>query len=569
MWQFIQFSYILRLPDEQNIKMKFRLLLFGSIFLTIASIFAQDDFLRGKLVDAQTSEPVIFATIGVKGKAVGVVSNMDGSFRIPEKFKYYGDTLEISSMGYKKRQIPISTLPKDQVRRIYLTPGVFELQEAVVQGKRKRKLSARAIVRRAIKNIPNNYPISSFSTVGYYRDYQLKENEYINLNEAIIEVYDSGFHTVDSSTSKSRIYEYRFNTDFERDKLADNPYNYINREKIIKDAYLPDYNGNEFSILRVHDAIRNYNLGSYSFIDQFDKDLLRNHTFSREGNTYVDGVPLYQIQFQRENTNHLAIGTLYISHGDFAIYRLKYSVYNLERKESKQVLDKVEEPSQLLFEISTEYQKKMGKMYPHYISFHNEFQLLKRSEFRVVEVFWNSKKQRFDVLFNKEPDKKDALVPENYSVVYKGFSTMPQSPKGYKLNFRLVISCSDEGNFLDPKAVNCKNEIRLYPEIHTEKDKEVIAQISRLAKNDKITPGALSIEIKNIRDNGGNLVNEKQYEDVHQYREYFVQQIKPDVSAPSANLYMDKRRPIFKDQPTHPPVNFDDYWMNSPLKSFE
>lgn len=524
--------------------MKYKLLFLGLILTALPS-FAQSDFLHGKLIDSQTKEPVVFATVKVKNRAIGVVSNMDGSFRIPEKFKNYGDTLEISSMGYKKRLVAISTLPIGKVRRIYLQPGVLELQETVVKAKRKKRLSARAIVRRAIKNIPNNYPRSPFSTVGYYRDYQLREDKYINLNEAIIEVYDSGFHEIDSTTSKARIYEYRPNFDFERDSLADNLYDYRSREKIIEDAYLSDYHGNEFSILRVHDAIRNYNLGSYSFIDQLDKDLLSNHAFSIEGNSYIDGTPLYKIRFQRKHLYHHAIGTLYISHGDFAIHRLKYSVYKLEGEKSDRVSPDADESTRLLFEISTEYQKKSAKMYPHYISFHNKFQLLKRNEFRVVNVFWSSDKERFEVLFNREPNKKDAVIYDNYVIEYKGYGIKWKS------------------------AVNYEKEVWLYPEVSSQKDRETIAQIEQLAESDELKIGVLSIDIGNIRDNEGNLVNEKHYEDVDQYREYFVQQIKLGVSAPAASVYMDKRKPIFMDQPVHPPLNFDDYWMNTPLRNLK
>ncbi|UJH66743.1 carboxypeptidase-like regulatory domain-containing protein [Allomuricauda sp. SCSIO 65647] len=524
--------------------MKNKLIFLFSILLA-APLFAQSDFLQGKLIDAQTIEPVAFATVRVKGRAIGVISNLDGSFRIPQKFKKYGDTLEISSMGYEKRQILISTLPADKVQRIYLQPGVFELQEAVVRAKRKRRLSARAIVRRAIENIPKNYPTSPFSIVGYYRDYQLKKGEYINLNEAILEVYDSGFDQVDSATSKVRIYEYEPNFDFERDTLADNPYNYISREKIIDDAYLFDYHGNEFSILRVHDAIRNYNLGSYSFIYQFDRDLLPNHSFSKEGTSYSDKTPLHKINFQKKLADHQAFGTLYISHGDFAIHKLEYSVYSLKNRKSRKVSNKHDSSGQLLFEVLTEYQKNSDKMYPHYISFHNKFQLLKPNEFRVVDVFWNLYKKRFEILFNREPLGKDATKKDNYSIIYEG----------YKVKFKTVVSYGDQ--------------VWLYPKVSTQEDKEAMAQIEQLADSDELKIGVLSINIQNIRDKAGNLINARRYEDVDQYREFFVQQIKPVVSLPANSLLMDKRKPIFKNQPIHRPENFDDYWMNTPLKNIQ
>ena len=115
-----------------------RIILFLWISGTL-SVFGQSDLLKGKLVDAQTIEPLAFATIAVKGRAVGVISNYDGTFSVPEKFKIYGDTLEISSMGFENRQILISTLSVDEVRTIYLQPALFELDEAVIKGKKKTK----------------------------------------------------------------------------------------------------------------------------------------------------------------------------------------------------------------------------------------------------------------------------------------------------------------------------------------------------------------------------------------------------------------------------------------------
>ena len=63
--------------------------------------FAQQGFLRGKLLDSQTQEPIPFATVRVKGYALGIISNMDGGFQIPEKFKALGGFLVISCMGYE------------------------------------------------------------------------------------------------------------------------------------------------------------------------------------------------------------------------------------------------------------------------------------------------------------------------------------------------------------------------------------------------------------------------------------------------------------------------------------
>lgn len=49
-----------------------------------STLYAQDfDFLRGKVLDKETGEPVVFATVRIKDQAKGVITNMDGSFRLP------------------------------------------------------------------------------------------------------------------------------------------------------------------------------------------------------------------------------------------------------------------------------------------------------------------------------------------------------------------------------------------------------------------------------------------------------------------------------------------------------
>lgn len=518
------------------------------LILSLTTLSGQSDLLKGILIDAQTIEPVAFATVRVKGRAVGVVSNPDGSFQIPKKFKVHGDTLEISSMGYENREILISTLSVDKVRRVYIQPGLFELDEAVVRGKRKRRLTARQIVRKAIENIPKNYSFEPFSTVGYYRDYQLKENRYINLNEAILEVFDSGFGSVDSTSTEVQIYDYKKNMAFERDTLADEPYNYKTYRKIIDQAYVSSYGGNEFSLLRVHNAVRNYELNSFDFVNNMELDLLRNHQFSREPNSYVNGEVLFVVSFRNFDRDARAQGNLYISAKDFAIHKMEYVVNS--RPRLTYVNGPKKRERQLIFEVNTEYQRRENKkMFLNYISFHNNFRVSKPSPFYVEEVLINFPKRRFEVSFSLKPDEKNAQLWRNYNFKIKG----------KKMDFeRLVLF---------------ENKVFLYPKfnsIEETRDFEIISELSWGDKKDKKQLSELlKIKIDNISDQQGNFLNRRYYEDFNQYREFFVQKVKPIANQPMGVSFMDSRKPIFDDQPISPPENFDDYWMNTPLQKIE
>ncbi len=515
------------------------------------SLFAQEEFLNGVLLDAKTREPIPFATIRIKGYALGVISNMDGGFKIPEKFQGYGDILVISCMGYQKKEVLISDLYKETVNRIRLVPKVFELNEAVVIAKKKRKLSARAIVRRAIRAIPENYSELPFSTVGYYRDYQLKEDQYVNLNEAIFNVFDQGFDEIDHFTSKVKIYEYRQNDDFPRDSLALQPYNYRSMGKIIDhSAFLYDYGGNEFAILRIHDAIRNHKINSYSFVNRLRFDLLNNHSFKKGEDIYLEDEVLYQIVFQKKSLHHEAQGTLYISKQDFAIHKMEYAVYQKTPRKDQMEELAPQSQQQLLFKVITEYQRQYGNMFLNYISFNNRFEVRKPPTFVIDNVLVNPNRRVFVVKFTKEVSEKGVFNERNYRIKYKG----------RRVKFK--------------KIVLFEKKVFLYPELESDLDVQTFSEIFELSKrmtynSELLEPDSqiLKIEIEGLVDTDGFKLNQKISEGYNQFREFFVQQIRPNTSPPRDSSYMDKNKPIFKDQPIKRPANFDEYWMNTPLKT--
>lgn len=102
------------------------------------------------MLNQKTGDPIVFATVRLIGKAKGVITNMDGSFRLPLSFKEANDTIEVSSMGYDKKEFELQGLSPYDTNILYLTPGVLSLSEVVVSAKKKRELSAKRIVRRAI-----------------------------------------------------------------------------------------------------------------------------------------------------------------------------------------------------------------------------------------------------------------------------------------------------------------------------------------------------------------------------------------------------------------------------------
>lgn len=476
---------------------------------------------------------------------MGVISNVDGSFRIPTFYRDKGDVLIISSMGYQKQELLVFDLALYKMNLIRLEPAVFELTEAVVSAKKKRELrSGSNIVRKAIRAIPQNYPQDTFSAVGYYRDYQRENEQYVNLNEAILEVFDPGFDQFDYPLSKVRLYEYKANIDFERDKISDRPYDYVRNTKTIAKAYLPSYGGNEFVLLRVHDAVRNYKINSYDFVNRLEVDFVNNHFFRKETDTYVDGEYLYTVKFTKRLLEYRIEGTMYISKRNFAIHKLSYSIRKnwvpTSTKKNKVYSD-------IIFEVVNEYKPKYGKLYLNYISFHNTFQLAKPPELIINEVVADRIRGCFELRFSLKIDPVYAAQEKNYRLKYLGD----------RIKFKRVAVFDDK--------------VRLYPDMSAFEIEKMIALIDDATKSKEDLTALFDVQVKDLRgsDSAGRVVrlNESQAQEYHQFREFFVQEIKPNAIVPQDTLFMDKTKPIFEDQPVIKPDNFGDYWMNTPLKN--
>ncbi|MBZ9778560.1 carboxypeptidase-like regulatory domain-containing protein [Psychroflexus sp. CAK8W] len=172
-------------------------------------------------MNSKDKSPIPFATLLIKNKSKGVISNSDGGFKIPFEL-YKKDTLLISSIGYASKEIAISSLDKSKINLIVLLEQIEQLDEVLLVDapRKKRKRNAKNIVNLAIKNITNNYSFSPYSYIGYYRDYQIKEKEYLNLNEALLEVFDPGFGVADLKGTQTRIYQNKNNNNFQTDTIA-------------------------------------------------------------------------------------------------------------------------------------------------------------------------------------------------------------------------------------------------------------------------------------------------------------------------------------------------------------
>lgn len=486
------------------------------------SVFGQSGkYIQGKVFDSITKEPIAFSFILLNQNKFGIIANEEGDFKINTYSYFISDTLKISCIGYETKSVKFKSLSPKLVNDIYLNPSITSLKEVEIIALRK-KISAKKLIKRAIKNIPKNYPVDSFSTVSYYRDYQKKDKEYLNLNEAIIHSSDNGFET-DKSLNNYRLLDYKKNLSFKRNDIellydTLNTPNYENPNKFIPNAFLPNQGGNELFILMAHDPIRNYKTNSFSFINIFSKDLLYNHTFSKPEPVYNDDLLLLKVKFKTKNWIEYgligAFGEIFIQPYDYSIHKINYTC--IDNKTKQEIFN---------FKIEYGYTEQMNSiMKLKYISFNNVFNL--------IDVNGTA-------LFN--------LI--NIKIIQQ---------KNSYIEIKMT-------NLVDENSVNNKDQFVVYGngrrlkvgDIHV-RDSSIIVSF----KDKNYSRITYKIYPDNFRDIDGRFINQKKTLKYHQFRELFVQEYNSKIK--------------FKDSChlTNKPISYsciskfygeNKYWMNTPM----
>ena len=231
--------------------------------------------ISAKVVDKETREPLVFASVGITERAIGTISNLQGEFDFHFPAEYRNDILVISILGYRSFEAPAWTLLDKPGIVIEMESTVLMLQEIVV----KDSLSGGEVLRIALQRVEQNYPSNPFMMGGFYRDIKKVGGRYISLLEAATKIYDEDYkwprnkfklreRVALMEVRRSLGYENKFTSYFEQDNLLEElllqnsiKYRQFPEEPMFFDSLRRDkdsyYNGHEVYVL-VHNI--DYNL---------------------------------------------------------------------------------------------------------------------------------------------------------------------------------------------------------------------------------------------------------------------------------------------------------------------
>src|SRR5689334_14524798 len=80
-----------------------------------AAAYAQTSKITGTITDPETNEPVPGATIVIKGKLTGTISDAQGNFELTTGVKP-PFTLSISSIGYENQEVQVTSEEKIAIK---------------------------------------------------------------------------------------------------------------------------------------------------------------------------------------------------------------------------------------------------------------------------------------------------------------------------------------------------------------------------------------------------------------------------------------------------------------------
>lgn len=478
-----------------------------------------------RVIDKATKIPVSYATIQIVNTSQGTVANIDGDFRIPQNYWEDNATIIISSIGFESKTIALNSLTKTGINVIEIISKTEELDQVVIQASKNNSstnLEPYTIVKTAIQKIPENYPSTQFSTMAYYRDYQVVNNTYFNLNEAILESFDYGFHTdvIMGKQNQNALYSYRENKEFPRDSVLLLPYD--GDRKFINNTDMSSQGGNELGILNIHNPIRNYEQLSFSFVYVFKKKFLENHELTNIKKVYLNDELLYEISFKAlqklTKTSHKAVGKIYIAKSDFAIHKLTYAVYEI----------KAPKP---LFEVSIEYKKINDLMYLNYITFNNQFIVNDSYRFDIIKVDYSLEERAFFVIFNSDID----------------VNTLDRKDFKFRFNNKKLLTKKVE--LIDSKSVKVDIEDWSLPDV-----------------DEETNMSEFTYKIKNIYDTSNRKLFKTSKIRGYQFREYFVQEVFENKQSSQNLTFINKYSPLSEAEINSLEIT-KSYWLNTPLKS--
>jgi hypothetical protein len=144
-------------------------------------------FINGKITDAESGEPLPYATIGISSRGRGTVTNFNGDFVLRISGDCLDDTLSVSYVGYVNRLMPVRSLPGNYMI-ISMDRDFIPIPEIII-----RTQDPLLIIRKTVSSVASNYGTTPALLTGFYREGVYRRKEPQVYSEAVVQIYKSPY----------------------------------------------------------------------------------------------------------------------------------------------------------------------------------------------------------------------------------------------------------------------------------------------------------------------------------------------------------------------------------------
>ncbi|MBP1669135.1 MAG: hypothetical protein H6Q21_1501, partial [Bacteroidetes bacterium] len=251
---------------------------------------------EGKVIDALTKKPIVFANVYLLNSSIGTITNSDGDFILKVPPSETDKTVGVSFIGYHNAELKLSAFkPEDNV--ITLEPSSVQIKEVII-----RTSDPTELLQMAMHRINENYKVSPEMLIAFYRETIKQNRNYVAVSEAVLDVYKAPYDN-DFDVDRVKIFKGRKSQDVKKMdtlifKLQGGP----------RTSFLLDVVKNPGALL------------SADFIDYYN--------FAFGGFVSIDGRDNYVIEFdQKDNVNYpLYKGKVYLDTKNLAFSRLDFEL---------------------------------------------------------------------------------------------------------------------------------------------------------------------------------------------------------------------------------------------------
>jgi hypothetical protein len=145
--------------------------------------------ISGIVKDVKTGKPVEYVNVSAAGTHVGTVTNEDGEFTLKFDAELNVKEIRLSCIGYYNAKVPV-TKNNREGQTFLITPESYHLSEIQVFSWR----NPRDLIKAALDKVENNYVMHPAMLTGFYRETIQKRRRYINISEAVIEIYKGPYN---------------------------------------------------------------------------------------------------------------------------------------------------------------------------------------------------------------------------------------------------------------------------------------------------------------------------------------------------------------------------------------